>query len=139
MIGSMALLTGCATAKGPDFVKFEVPKENKSLLYIYRTSTTGFQIKPTIHKTNILTNEDDVIGFAEPQGYFYTDIDEGNYQIWAQTETKNEISINIEKNKIYCIEHYISLGLFAGHPEFKLINLSECEQEIKKTKRSGGF
>jgi len=127
-------ITGCSSANGPQFTKFDTPKEDKSLVYIYRTSGLGAAVTPKIHKTNLVSNEDKVIGYVKPSGYIKEEVDVGKYQFWAKTEWKNEVDLEIEKNKIYCIENYISFGFFIGHPQFKLIPLEKCEAEIKTTK-----
>jgi hypothetical protein len=136
-ISTLALLnfTGCS-ATGPKFEKFDTPQKDKSLVYVYRTSFLGASVTPDIHETNLETQNDKILGEIKPHGYLKTEVDEGKYQIWAKTEAKNEVDLNIEKNKIYCIENYISMGFLVGHPQFKQIDLAKCEQELKETKLS---
>lgn len=127
------MFAGC-NANGPQFTKFDTPKDDKSLVYVYRTSGLGAAVTPKIHQTDLVTKEDKVIGFVQPSGYIMAEVKEGDYQFWAKTEAKNEVDLKIEKNKIYCIENYITMGFFVGHPQFKLIPLEKCETEIKTTK-----
>lgn len=129
----VVIFAGCS-AKGPQFTKFDTPKEDKSLVYVYRTSGLGAAVTPKIHQTNLATQEDKIIGYVQPSGYIKAEVPEGDYQFWAKTEAKNEVDLKIEKNKIYCIENYISFGFFVGHPQFKQIPLEQCETEIKTTK-----
>ena len=131
------LLFGCA-AKGPKFQSFEKPKKGKSLIYIYRNnSIMGAGVTPNIHKIDLESKEDQVIGSVKKSGYIKTEIDNDiKYEIWAQTEAKNEVNIDSNNSTVYCIEHYITPGFFVGHPQFKKIPLDKCEVEIKKTKLS---
>lgn len=129
---SLALFTGC-TAKGPQFQKFEQPKESKSLVYLYRTSFLGAAITPTITQKNLDTNLALSIGNIKPNGYIKTEVDEGNYEFWAKTEAKNEVRLKVEKGKTYCIEHYISIGFLIGRPQFEIVDMRKCKEEIKKT------
>ena len=42
----------------------------------------------------------------------------------------------MKKGNIYCIEHYISIGFIVGHPQFKIVDIEKCKEEISKTKLS---
>lgn len=129
---SLTLFTGC-TAKGPQFTQFEKPKENKSLVYLYRTGIMGAAVTPTITQKNLDTNLALSLGNIKPMGYIKTEVDEGNYEFWAKTEARNEVNLKVKKGKTYCIEHYITIGFIVGHPQFKLVDMDKCEKEIKKT------
>ena len=135
MVLFVVIFTGCS-AKGPAFTEFEKPSEDKSLVYIYRTGIIGGSVTPDIHKKNISTNEDVIIGNVKPSGYIKTEVNEGNYEFWAKTEAKNEANIEVKKGNIYCIEHYISIGFFIGHPQFKIVDIEKCKEEITKTNLS---
>lgn len=134
IIGAVAFttFTGC-TAKGPKFQSFDKPKEDKSLVYLYRTGYLGAAVTPTITQKNLDTNLSISVGNIKPMGYIKTEVAEGNYEFWAKTEAKNEVNLKVEKGKIYCIEHYISIGFFIGHPQFKLVDMEQCKKEIKET------
>jgi hypothetical protein len=134
VVGVFAItaFTGC-TAKGPKFEKFEKPKENKSLVYLFRTGIMGAAITPTITQKNLDTNLSISLGNIKPMGYIKAEVDEGNYEFWAKTEAKNEVNLKIEKGKTYCIEHYITIGFFIGHPQFKVVDMEQCKQDIKET------
>ncbi len=58
------------------------------------------------------------------------------YKFWAKTEARNEVDLKVDPNQIYCIEHYISIGVIVGHPKFKIVDMAKCEEELKKTKLS---
>lgn len=129
-------LTGCGSANGPQFTKFDKPKEGKSLLYIYRgTSILGGGLSPNIHKTDLNASKDEIIGELVLSSYIKTELDVGKkYQIWAKTEAKNEVDIDAKANEIYCVENYFSVGIVIHHPQFKIWPLETCTAEIQKTK-----
>jgi hypothetical protein len=131
----MFIFSGC-TAKGPQFSSFEKPKEGNSKVYIYRTSLFGGAINPDIFQKNLDTNESLLLGEVKSMGYISTEIKPGNYEFWAKTEAKNEVLISAKANETYCIEHYITMGFFIGHPQFKIIPIDKCEREIVTTNLS---
>lgn len=128
----LTIFTGCA-AKGPKFTNFKEPPKGKSLVYLYRTSYLGAVVTPTITQKNLDTNVSLSLGQIKPMGYIKTEVNPGNYDFWAKTEVRNDININVKKEKIYCVENYITLGFLMGHPQFKLIDMDKCKKEIKKT------
>ncbi len=131
----MLVIGGCG-AKGPQFSKFQEPNKGEANVYIYRTSYLGAAVTPTIHQTDLNTSNDKVIGTIKPNGYIMTTITPGMYKFWAKTEAENEVNLEINPNKIYCIEHYISMGFAVGHPQFKIVNMDKCKKDIQGTKLS---
>ena len=136
-VASVAILvmSGCS-AKGPHFNGFKQPESGKSNVYIYRTSHWGLSNTPDIHQTNLTTKQDKIIGNIKPNGYMMTTITPGMYKFWAETEAKNEVNLKANPNKIYCIEHYLTIGFILNHPQFKLVDMQKCKEEIKETKLS---
>ncbi len=132
---AILIISGCS-AKGPQFSGFKQPLNGQSNVYIYRTSYLGAGITPDIHQTNLTNKKDRIIGAIKPNGYIMTTITPGMYKFWAKTEAENEVNLEVVPNKIYCIEHYISIGFVVGHPQFKIVNMEKCKKEIKKTKLS---
>ncbi len=132
---AIMIMSGCS-AKGPRFNGFKEPAKGTSNVYIYRTSSMGAGVTPDIHKTNLKNNKDEIIGSIKPNGYIMTTITPGMYKFWAKTEAENEVKLEADPNKIYCIEHYISMGFVVGHPQFKIVDMEKCKKEIKDTKLS---
>jgi hypothetical protein len=132
---TMLLLSGCG-ASGPKFEGFKKPSKGKANVYIYRTSYAGAAVVPDIHKTNLSTNKDEVIGSVEPNGYIMTTVKPDKYKFWAKTEVENEVQLKANPDEIYCIEHYISIGFLIGHPQFKLVDMEKCKKEIEHTNLS---
>ena len=132
---AIMIMSGCS-AKGPQFNGFKEPKKDTANVYIYRIGSLGGSVTPDIHKVNLKTNKDIVIGNIKPNGYIMTTITPGMTKFWAKTEARNEVNLKADPNKIYCIEHYISMGFFVGHPQFKIVDMEKCKQKIKDTKLS---
>jgi hypothetical protein len=132
---TILVMSGCS-AKGPQFNGFKKPTNGQANVYVYRTSYLGAAVTPDIHKTNLSTNSDEVIGSIKPNGYIMTTITPGMYKFWAKTEAENEVKLEANPNKIYCIKHYISMGFVVGHPQFKIVDMEKCKKEIKDTKLS---
>lgn len=135
-IVAVLAISGCGNAKGPQFNGFKEPTSGQANVYIYRTSSLGAAVTPDIHKTNVASGQDEIIGSIKPKGYIMTTIKPGINKFWAETEARNEVDLQADPDKIYCIEHYISIGFIAGHPQFKIVDMEQCKAEIKKTKLS---
>jgi len=129
-VGGVLLLSGCV-AKGPQFNGFKKPDNNTSNVYIYRTQILGSATLSNIHQFNMETNKDKVLGVVKLKGYILTNVKPGVYKFWA---SRNEVGLKVFANKIYCIKHYVSIGFFLPHPQFKLVDLKQCKKEIKDTR-----
>jgi uncharacterized secreted protein with C-terminal beta-propeller domain len=134
-IVAILVMSGCS-AKGPQFSGFKKPTHGQANVYIYRTSYLGAAITPEIYQANIDNSNYKVVGRIKPNGYIMTTITPGMYKFWATTEVKNEVILKVNPNKIYCIEHYISMGWLIGHPQFKIVDMRKCKEDIKETKLS---
>jgi hypothetical protein len=132
---AVLVISGCS-AKGPQFNGFKEPANGQSNVYLYRTSYLGAGVTPDIHKTNEANGQDEIIGSLKPNGYIMTTITQGMHKFWAKTEAQNEVDLQADPNKIYCIEHYISVGFFVGHPQFEIVDMEKCKKEIIETKLS---
>jgi hypothetical protein len=127
------LIAGCS-AKGPQFSGFSTPTNGKSNVYLYRDSSMlGGGVAPDIHELNVKTSKDIVLGHINRNGYILTTVNPGEYKFWAKTEARNEVDIQTKPNKVYCIKHYITAGFFVGHPQFKLVDMKTCKEEIQDT------
>ncbi|ADG92473.1 conserved hypothetical protein [Arcobacter nitrofigilis DSM 7299] len=132
---ALFIMSGCS-AKGPQFNGFNEPTKGNSNVYIYRTSSLGAGVTPNIHDTNLEDSTDKIVGNVKPNGYIMTTITPGMHKFWAKTEVTNEVNLNIDPNKIYCIKNYISMGFLVGHPQFEIVDMNKCKDEIKETKLS---
>ncbi|MDR2084416.1 MAG: DUF2846 domain-containing protein [Bacteroidales bacterium] len=57
--------------------------------------------------------------------------EEGRNTLWARTEAKAELPINIQFGKEYYIRCSITMGAFVGHPKIELVDSSVGKLEIK--------
>jgi len=59
---------------------------------------------------------------------------EGSYVLWAKTETKEELPINLKFGNNYYIRCGVSMGVFMGRPELNLIDNSIGKTEFQSIK-----
>lgn len=130
---ALSVLTGCAS--GPAYEQYAEqikPSQNgDGRLYIYRTTILGAAIQPDV-KVN-----DEVVGSATPQGFFYVDRPAGQYVVSASTEAKRSLTLNIDSGDEKYIRLEMKMGLLAGHVKPVLVERAVGQEEIKKTKFIG--
>jgi predicted small lipoprotein YifL len=131
---ALFLLAGCAT-KGPKFNELSPSMANMapetSRIYIYRISVLGAAVQPAV-KLN-----DEVIGKAVPNGFFYVDKEPGNYTIKTSTEVERQLSLTLEKGQTRYVRLNISLGFFVGHVYPELVDAQVGEKEIQECRYIG--
>ncbi|GHS85756.1 hypothetical protein FACS1894201_05840 [Bacteroidia bacterium] len=54
---------------------------------------------------------------------------DGLNSLWAKTETKEEIPINVEFGKVYYVRCSVSMGAFVGHPQIEIVGNSTGKSE----------
>ncbi len=59
---------------------------------------------------------------------------EGSFMLWARTETKEELPIQIKFGNAYYIRCGVSMGVFVGRPELNLIENSIGREEYQSIK-----
>lgn len=130
---TLSLLTGCAS--GPGYEQYaEQIKPTQSgdgRLYIYRTAIIGTAIQPDVRVNG------EVVGSAQPQGFFYVDRPAGQYEISTSTEAKRSLTLNLDPGEEKYIRLEIKMGLLVGHVKPVLVETSEGQAEIKDTKYIG--
>ena len=57
--------------------------------------------------------------------------DPGVIEIWAKTESKTSVSIEVEAGGEYYVRCGVSVGFFVGHPSFDLVPASVGNMEYK--------
>ena len=88
-----------------------------ALLHIYRYSGTGMIINYDLHLG------DSVICSVKNRTKLTLKIDKkGPNILWAKTETKKEIPIDIEMGKEYYIRCSVSMGIIMGRPEIEIVD-----------------
>jgi hypothetical protein len=129
----VSLFSGCAS--GPEYatVAKSIPplSPDNGRIYIYRTTTLGAALKPTIN-----INGTDV-GTSKAEGFFYVDETPGEYKIQDTTEVTRSVSLTLEKGQTRYVRFGVSMGFFVGHVYPELVENSVGEQEITSCKYTG--
>jgi len=106
--------------------------ENYALLHIYRNSAVGGLLNFDLHL------EDKVICRVQNKWKETIKVyQEGLVTLWAKTEARKELPINIEFGKEYYIRCSITMGFAVGHPKMELMEegIGKREFEALKEKR----
>lgn len=102
---------------------FNLPKENKAGVYIYRDSSFGAALKKNLYIDGKFIAE------SSPYMFFYVEI-EGDKEHKFSTSSefsRNNLFLKTEKNKLYFIRQYMKIGLFTGASDLELV-----EEDIAK-------
>jgi len=127
----LSLMSGCAT-KGPAFTKVENIPPNKGLIYIYRPSAFGgAAVKYTVHvkdkATKRLTNG----------GYFPYFADVGENEVWAKTEAKSSVTLDVKAGQTYYVKGGVRMGFAVGRPDLAIVPESVGAAEVAECKLIG--
>lgn len=126
-------LTGCG-ASGKQFSGFKTPEKGKGMVYIYRPS--GFVGAGVYYDVKNETDNDHVIGTLRNGGFISQEMTPGKKVLWAKTEARHSIPVNVKENEIVCVKGGVGFGILIGRPELINVSKSICELEIKDTKES---
>lgn len=134
-IGATFVFTGCG-AKGEKFGSFKLPTENKSMLYVYRPSSfVGGGVYYDINVNE--NNKNEIIGTLRNGGFIEKEITPTeNLEVWAKTESKASVSLDIKPNETYCVKGGVGVGFLVGRPNLEIVDKGLCEKEIKDTQKS---
>lgn len=102
-----------------------------ALLYVYSPSTFGSTLPYNLHM------DDSVICRMINGRSFIIKVDKpGKKKIWARTEVRDEVEIDVQAGKIYFIKCHLGIGIMLWRPHLKLmdayIGLMEFEAVGKK-------
>lgn len=131
----MALIfSGCATS-GPKYIEM-VPDMTKlapdlGRIYIYRTTVLGAAIQPDVKL------DGEVVGAAQPNGFFYADRGAGTHEIMTSTEVDRKLTLTLDKGEVRFVRLNISMGFFVGHVYPELVEPLVGEKEIQDCRYIG--
>jgi len=114
------------TAKEEEEVLLDV---DYAILNVYRYRGTG-----------ALLNYDLYLGdsvICRVQNNFKTTINikkDGLNSLWAKTEAKSEVPINVKMGKTYYLRCGVTMGAFVGHPKLELIDSKKGKAEFESFK-----
>lgn len=105
-----------------------------ALLYFYRQRKfNGMAVEYMLHV------EDSMVYKMQNGKYAIVKVNnKGATTIWARTERKAKLELNIEHGKAYFINCSVGIGVLMGHPKLELVEtirgmneFTECEEEYK--------
>jgi hypothetical protein len=105
-----------------------------AIFYIYRQSGTGFLVSYDLYLGDTVICR--VKNNYKTKIKIYRD---GLNSIWARTESKTEIPINVKIGKEYYIKCGVSIGAFIGRPTIELVDKSIGENEFSSIKSKPDF
>ena len=129
----VSFMGGCAS--GPTYQEMassmgELPKDS-GRVYFYRTSAFGAALDPEVKMNN------EVVGKATAQGFFYVDKEPGKYEIMTSTEVDRKLSLILDAGQTRYVRFGVSMGFFVGHVYPELASVEEGQEEIKSCKFTG--
>lgn len=127
-IAAAMLMTACASGPKYSQVYNTLPPlgTNQGRVFVYRPGTMfGAAIQPDVHLNG------EVVGKAQPGGFFYFDRDPGSYEVSATTEVKRSLSLALEKGDERYVRMGISMGFFVGHVFPELVDSETAKKEIQ--------
>ncbi|ORI10854.1 hypothetical protein A3835_00670 [Campylobacter concisus] len=129
--------SGCG-AKGAKFSGFETPKQDESILYVYREK--GFGGSAVTYDVKVTTQNPTqtiIIGTMKNGGFLKTNLKANEeVEVWAKTEAKSSVTIETKPNETYCVKASIGIGFLVGRPHLKQVDKQTCQKEIVETNHS---
>lgn len=131
-----SVLTGCA-ATGPLYsdMSASIPTlpANKGRIYFYRSDTAlGAAV------TSDISLNGKVVGKSERASVFYVDQTPGNCVVSTSTEVEKQLTFTLAANETRYVHTSVSLGVFVGRINAKLVNAAEAKSEIASLHFTGG-
>ncbi|ASZ10746.1 DUF2846 domain-containing protein [Chitinophaga pendula] len=101
-----------------------------ALLYVYRPSSSmGVVVQYNLHV------EDSVVCRIKSGSKFIVKLtNKGNTKLWARTEGRDEVQLNIQPGKVYFLKCGVNMGAFVGRPSLALVGASPGLEEFNKIK-----
>ena len=132
----LSVLTGCA-ATGPLYsdISASIPTlpANKGRIYFYRSDTAfGAAV------TSDISLNGKVVGKSERASVFYVDQTPGNCVVSTSTEVEKQLTFTLAANETRYVHTSVSLGVFVGRINAKLVNDAEAKSEIASLHFTGG-
>lgn len=134
LVCAIALLaSGCAS--GPKFaeVKSAIPaqKANEGRVYIYRNSSLGAAVTPTV-----MVN-DKPAGESTAMGFFFIDLPPGPVKVATSTETEHQLTFRLDSGQVRYVRLDVHFGLFVGRIQPQLVDNAEGAVQIEECSYTG--
>jgi hypothetical protein len=126
-------MSGCAS--GPTYLEMapsiQDPSQDTGRVFFYRSTALGAALQPEVKMNN------EVVGKATAQGFFYADREPGKYEIMTSTEVDRKLSLILEPGQTRYVRFGVSMGFFVGHVYPELVSEDVGKEEIKSCKYTG--
>jgi hypothetical protein len=130
-VAGLAMMSGCAT-KGAAFQQVESIPADKGLVYVYRpASFKGAAVSYGVKaKDTVITN-------LTNGGYYPYFADPGEIEIWAKTEAKSSVTLDVKAGQTYYVKGGIRIGALVGRPHLAVVPADVGAAEIAECKLIG--
>lgn len=124
------LLGACASGMPYSEMAIEQSAANpeKGRIFFYRNTTFGAAVVPEVRLNG------EVVGQAQPKGFFYVDRPPGEYVVATTTEVERLLSFVLEPGQTRYVKFKVGLGFFVGHVYGELVENQLGMNEIAKCK-----
>ncbi|MDR3219830.1 MAG: DUF2846 domain-containing protein [Dysgonamonadaceae bacterium] len=129
------LLTNCGTQKAatayddaePQSPEYELT-DDCALLHIYRPgSMAGMAISYTLR-----LDDEEIFRVKNKSKTTIRFTGGGAITLWAKTETKTELSMDIQLGKEYYVRCGVGMGAFVGRPKIEIVDNEKGQAEFNK-------
>lgn len=129
----VAAIAGCASGPKYSEMASKIPalKSDEGRIYVYRDSVFGAAITPAVYANG------QEVGRSMANSFFYIDRPAGEYKISATTEVERSLSLALAPGETKYVKVSISMGLFAGRPNFELVNNAAAATALQSLAYSG--
>jgi hypothetical protein len=134
LVVMISLIGGCAST-GPSFKGITDVPQGKGLVYVYRPSM-GFV--GSILSFDVYAGADN-IGHLYPGGYLSYFANPGELEIWAKTESKSSVTIDVKAGEIQYVKANVTVGVIVGRPLLNVVEpmigqkqIADCKQNASK-------
>ena len=126
-------LMSCAS--GPKYAAIaaripHVPADH-GRIYFYRLTIVGAAVTPKVRLN------DQVVGKAIAQGFFFVDQAPGDCVVACSTEAEHHLSFTLEDQQVRYVKLKMKMGFFVGHVLPELVDKETGEAEVTKAKYIG--
>ncbi|WP_439520853.1 DUF2846 domain-containing protein [Hydrogenophaga sp.] len=113
LLAAVVVLTGCA-ATGPRYAEVESNfpslRPGYGRVLVYRPAGMGAAVQPEVRLNG------ELIGKAQPEGFFFVDRAAGRYTLTVATEVRATADLELADGATVFVQVGISMGLFVGQP-----------------------
>jgi hypothetical protein len=119
---------GCANL-GKQFEPVASMAADKATVYVYRPSRwAGGGVFYTVNAGSA------PIAKLYNGGYFPYTASPGELELWAQTESKSSVTLDLKAGDVKYVKGTIGIGFFIGRPTLSVMDAANGQEEIKECK-----